>query len=192
MAGVDEAGRGPLAGPVVAAAVVLNPDNPIEGLNDSKKLSDKSRRKLFVEIQNKASAYAIAQASVSEIETFNIHHATLLAMQRAVLALSANHPVNYVIVDGIFCPVLDVLKCPCEAIVGGDLSQPAISAASILAKVFRDDEMIRLDTLYPGYGLAKHKGYSTKEHIEALVRLGVSDIHRRSYEPVRALLSQSN
>ncbi len=187
LVGVDEVGRGPLAGPVVAAAVILDPNKPIKALNDSKKLSDKIRRELVVEIHDKAIGYAIGQASIQEIEQLNIHHASLLAMKRAVLALVEKYSpdIDYVIVDGKFCPDLSY---PCEAIIGGDLSQPVISAASILAKVYRDDEMIRLDSLYPGYGLAKHKGYPTKLHIDALIALGVSEVHRRTYGPVKKLL----
>lgn len=186
--GVDEVGRGPLAGPVIAAAVILDPTNPISLLKDSKALSDKMRRKVVDEIQKKALAYAIGRAEVLEIEQINIHHASLLAMQRAVLTLAQNYPlikIHHVVVDGIFCPQIPY---SCEAIVGGDSSEPVISAASILAKVHRDDEMIYLDSLYPGYGFAKHKGYSTKTHTEALAQLGVCNIHRRSFGPVRALL----
>jgi ribonuclease HII len=185
--GVDEVGRGPLAGPVVAAAVMLDPNKPIKGLNDSKKLSDRERRELVFEIREKALAYGIAEVSVLEIETLNIHHASLLAMKKAVFILTRTFAIaiDSVIVDGKFFPVLPY---PCEAIIGGDYSEPAISAASILAKVYRDDEMIRLDKIYPGYGLAKHKGYPTKMHKEALTHLGVSPIHRRTYSPVKLLL----
>lgn len=183
--GVDEAGRGPLAGPVIAAAVILDPNHAIPGLQDSKKLTDKMRRQLAEEIQRNALAYSIGRAEVLEIEQLNIHHATLLAMQRAVLALPQDISVGHVIIDGLFCPELPY---SCEAIVGGDISQPVISAASILAKVFRDNEMIHLDQIYPGYGFANHKGYSTKMHTDALARLGVTDIHRRLYGPVKALL----
>ena len=183
--GVDEVGRGPLAGSVVAAAVILDPLNPIEGLKDSKKLSDKRRRSLVIAIKTRALAYAIAEASIEEIDTLNIHHATLLAMQRAVLKLNISCSIECVKVDGLYCPELPY---PCEAIVGGDSSQSSISAASILAKVYRDDEMIRLDTIYPGYGFASHKGYGTKKHIEAIRDLGVTDIHRRSFEPIKTLI----
>lgn len=183
--GVDEAGRGPLAGSVIAAAVILDPRNPIEGLADSKKLSDRQRRKLVPDIQKKALAYAFGEANCSEIDQINIHHASLLAMRRAVLALPTDFSITLVIIDGAFCPDLPY---PAKAIIGGDITEPAISAASILAKVCRDDEMIRLDKIYPGYGLSQHKGYPTKSHIEALNHLGVSDIHRRSYGPVKALL----
>lgn len=182
--GVDEVGRGPLAGPVVAAAVILDPLKPITGLKDSKKLSDKQRRDKAKEIQEHALAYAIAEATTEEIEQLNIHHATLLAMKRAVLALNIAFPVTMVKVDGIFYPELPY---PCEAIVGGDDIEPSISAASILAKIHRDDEMIRLDKIYPGYGFASHKGYATKAHTQALTQLGVTNIHRRSFEPVKSL-----
>lgn len=182
--GVDEVGRGPLAGPVVAAAVILDPLKPIEGLKDSKKLSDKQRRNKAKEIQEKAIAYAIAEASIQEIAELNIHHATLLAMKRAVLALNITLPIDLVKVDGLFYPELPY---PCQAIVGGDDLEPVISAASILAKIYRDDVMIHFDTLYPGYGFANHKGYATKAHTQALIELGVSDIHRRSFEPVKSL-----
>jgi len=186
LAGVDEVGRGPLAGPVVAAAVILDPDNPIPDLKDSKKLSDKSRRELSFIIQEKALGFALGRAEVEEIEKLNIHHASLLAMQRAVLNLSLNTSIRIelVIVDGAFCPNIPY---PCQAIIGGDNSEPAISAASILAKVSRDDEMIQLDKQYPGYGFAQHKGYPTKQHTEALKYLGISNIHRRDYAPVKAL-----
>lgn len=182
--GVDEVGRGPLAGPVVAAAVILDPRNPIEGLKDSKRLSDKKRRLLALEIQQYALAYAIAEVSVREIEELNIHKATLLAMQRAVLALKPPFSIEHIKVDGLFYPELPY---PGEAIVGGDDSEPVISAASILAKVYRDDEMIRLDKIYPGYGLAAHKGYGTKQHTQALAQLGITEIHRRTFEPVKTL-----
>jgi ribonuclease HII len=185
--GVDEVGRGPLAGPVVAAAVILDPLKPIEGLRDSKKLSDKQRRHKAKEIKEKALAYAIAEANVEEIDEFNIHHATLLAMKRAVLALPS-FPVTLVKVDGLYYPELPYF---CEAIVGGDDLEPMISAASILAKIYRDDEMIRLDQVYPGYGLAMHKGYGTKVHREALSELGFTIIHRRSFEPVKSMISKS-
>lgn len=185
--GVDEVGRGPLAGPVVAAAVILDPFKPIEGLKDSKKLSDKQRREKAKEIKESALAYAIGESNIQEIEQLNIHHATLLAMKRAVLALETSFPISLVKVDGLYYPELPY---SCEAIVGGDDLEPVISAASILAKIYRDDEMIRLDKIYPGYGFANHKGYATKAHTEALMRLGVTDIHRRSFEPVKSLMSE--
>ena len=183
VAGVDEVGRGPLAGPVVTAAVILNPDRPIEGLMDSKKLTEKKRELLAVEIKEKALCYAIARAEFSEIDELNIFHATLLAMQRAILDLSIEPEL--VLVDGKFCPQIPF---SCEAVIKGDTKIPAISAASILAKVHRDNEMIFMDQQYPGYGFAKHKGYPTKVHIEALQKLGITPIHRRSFKPVQKLL----
>jgi len=183
IAGVDEVGRGPLFGAVVTAAVILDPARPIQGLADSKKLSEKRREALFDEIQAKALAWCIARAEVEEIDHLNILHATLLAMRRAVEGL----PVapDYALIDGNRCPAL---PCPCEAVVKGDSKVAAISAASILAKVSRDRELVWLDTQYPGYGLAGHKGYPTKVHLEALARLGPTPLHRRSFAPVKALL----
>lgn len=183
VAGVDEVGRGPLAGPVVTAAVILDPEKPIAGLADSKALSEKKREALFDEIQAKARAWAIGRAEVEEIDDINILQATMLAMQRAVagLALQPGH----VLVDGNRCPDL---PCTSEAIIKGDGRIPAISAASIIAKVTRDREMVLLDAEYPGYGLAGHKGYPTKMHMEALKDLGVTPIHRRSFAPVRRAL----
>ena len=183
IAGVDEVGRGPLAGAVVAAAVILDPSRPIAGLADSKKLTEKRREKLAVEIQEKALCWALGRAEVEEIDQLNILHATMLAMKRAVdmLEIAPDHAL----IDGNRCPDL---CCSSEAIVGGDGSVEAISAASIIAKVARDQEMVELDQRYPGYGLAKHKGYPTKAHIQALHELGVSPIHRRSFGPVRKLL----
>ena len=183
VAGVDEAGRGPLAGPVVACAVILDPAAPIGGLDDSKKLSERQRLLLADQVKAKALAWGLGRAEVEEIDRLNILQASLLAMRRAVEALELR-PVH-VQVDGNRCPVV---ACTVEAIVGGDSRVPAISAASILAKVARDEELKRLDLQYPGYGLAKHKGYPTREHIEALGRLGVSAIHRRTFGPVRRLL----
>ena len=183
IAGVDEVGRGPLAGPVVAAAVILDPNATIDGLADSKKLSEKRREVLAVEIKEKALSWALGRAEVEEIEEINILHASLLAMKRAVEALDI--PAEHALIDGNRCPEL---PCSAEAIVGGDGSEPAISAASIIAKVARDREMAELDNRYPGYGLAKHKGYPTKVHIEALKALGVTEIHRRSFGPVKRLL----
>ena len=182
--GVDEVGRGPLAGAVVTAAVILDPENPIEGLADSKKLSEKKRDRLFDEIQVKAKAWAIGRAEVEEIDQLNILQATFLAMRRAVEALP--FPPDKALIDGNKIP--PGLACPAEAIVGGDDSEACIAAASILAKVTRDREMIELAKKYPGYGLEKHKGYPTKVHIEALKNQGVSDIHRRSFGPVKRLL----
>ncbi|MBE9525842.1 MAG: ribonuclease HII [Proteobacteria bacterium] len=183
IAGVDEVGRGPLAGPVVTAAVILDPDNPIIGLNDSKKLTEKKREVLALEIKEKALCYMIARAEFSEIDSLNIFHATLLAMQRAVMGLSIKPEL--VLVDGKFCPEIPYT---CEAIIKGDSKVAAISAASIIAKVSRDSEMIKMDDVYPGYGFAKHKGYPTKVHIEALENLGITAIHRRSFKPVKKLL----
>lgn len=186
IAGVDEVGRGPLAGPVVAAAVILHPDRPVVGLADSKKLSEKRREQLAQEIKENALCWALGRAEVEEIDRLNILHASLLAMKRAVEAL-APAPVH-ALIDGNRCPDL---ACSAEAIVGGDASEPSISAASILAKVERDQEMVQLDEHYPGYGLAKHKGYPTKLHVEALREIGVSPIHRRSFGPVKKLLVDS-
>ncbi|KXU38168.1 ribonuclease HII [Ventosimonas gracilis] len=182
-AGVDEAGRGPLFGAVFAAAVILNPKQPIDGLNDSKKLSEKRREQLFIEIKAKALAFSIARAEAAEIDRLNILHASLLAMQRAVEGLAIRP--EQVLVDGNRCPKLAL---PCQAIVGGDGTVAAIAAASILAKVSRDHEMQALDERYPGYGLAAHKGYPTRAHLAALARLGATDQHRRSFAPVRAAL----
>jgi ribonuclease HII len=183
VAGVDEVGRGPLAGPVVTAAVILDPARPIDGLADSKKLSEKKREALAELIKERALAWAIGRAEVEEIDAINILQATMLAMQRAVAGLD---PVpQHALIDGNRCPKL---PCSAEAIIQGDGKVPAISAASILAKVTRDREMVEMDALYPGYGLAGHKGYPCKSHIEALERLGVTPIHRRSFGPVKKLL----
>jgi ribonuclease HII len=182
-AGVDEAGRGPLAGPVIAAAVILDPENPIDGLRDSKQLTQRRREILYEEITGKALAWSTGRADVEEIDRINILQATLQAMQRAVQQLVP--AATHVLVDGNQCPSLD---CPAEAIVKGDSKVAAISAASIIAKVTRDREMIEMDILYPGYGLAGHKGYPSPAHLEALQRLGVTPVHRRSYAPVRRLL----
>jgi ribonuclease HII len=186
IAGVDEVGRGPLAGDVVAAAVVLDVRRPISGLADSKKLSEKQREKLFVEIQEKAASFAVARATVAEIDQLNILQASLLAMRRAVerLALQPDH----VLVDGNRLPRWSYSS---EAIVQGDASVAAISAASILAKVTRDREMMELDAVHPGYGFADHKGYPTQRHLAALQSLGPLPIHRRSFGPVRVQLLQS-
>ncbi len=184
IAGVDEAGRGPLVGSVVAAAVILDPNNPIEGLNDSKKLTEKKREKLFVEIKEKALAWAIAEASHHEIDELNILQASLLAMRRAVEGLKI--PPEHVLVDGNKVP--KGLQMSCDAVVGGDALHAEISAASILAKVTRDHEMVELDKQYPQFGFAKHKGYPTKAHYEAIAEHGVIDQHRRSYGPVKKAL----
>lgn len=183
VAGVDEVGRGPLCGAVVTAAVILDPLRPILGLNDSKKLSAARREQLFDEICEKALAWCVARAEVEEIDQLNILHATMLAMQRAVEGLSV--VPRLALIDGNRCPILQV---PSTAVVKGDSQVPAIAAASILAKVSRDREMQLLDALYPGYGIAGHKGYPTPVHLEALRRLGPTPIHRRSFAPVRALL----
>lgn len=183
VAGVDEVGRGPLAGAVVAAAVILDPNNPIEGLTDSKKLTEKKRDALFDIIKRDSKAWAIGRAEVEEIDELNILHASMLAMKRAVEQLTPQ--AEYALVDGNRCPDL---ACPSEAVVKGDLTVPCISAASILAKVARDREMEALDQQYPGYGLAKHKGYPTKAHMDALKELGPTEIHRRSFGPVAKLL----
>ena len=180
VAGVDEAGRGPLAGPVTAAAVMLDPARPIAGLADSKRLTAARREALEPEIQARALAWAVASASPEEIDALNILQASLLAMRRAVAALG--RVPDLTLVDGNRCPTL---ACPVQAIVGGDGKVAAIAAASILAKVARDREMVRLAVLYPGYGLAIHKGYPTAEHLAALRALGPSAIHRRSFRPVR-------
>ncbi|MDS4032272.1 MAG: ribonuclease HII [Candidatus Contendobacter sp.] len=183
VAGVDEAGRGPLAGPVIAAAVILDPSRPIVGLADSKKLSAARRERLAEEIRARALAWALGRAEVAEIDRVNILQATLLAMQRAVTALSI--APEQVWVDGNRCPSL---PCPCRAIVKGDATVPTISAASILAKVARDVELRQLDARYPDYGFARHKGYPTAVHLDALRRLGPCPEHRRSYAPVAAVL----
>lgn len=180
VAGVDEVGRGPLCGAVVTAAVILDPGKPILGLNDSKKLSLTRREALFDEIQEKALAWCVARAEVAEIDRLNILHATMLAMQRAVEGLQVQP--RLALIDGNRCPKLAV---PSSPVVKGDSQVPAIAAASILAKVTRDREMQALDALYPGYGLAGHKGYPTAEHLDALRRLGPTPIHRRSFAPVR-------
>ncbi len=185
VAGIDEAGRGPLAGPVVAAAVVLDPARPVAGLADSKKLSASRRDRLFDLIQAQALDWSVAQATVEEIDRINILQATLLAMQRAVAGL---HVVpDHALVDGNRCPEL---ACPARAVVKGDSRVEAISAASILAKVTRDREMLEMDTDYPGYGFASHKGYPSKAHLAALESLGVTCIHRRSYAPVRRIVER--
>jgi len=181
--GVDEVGRGPLAGPVVAAAVILDPRRPVVGLADSKKLSERRREYLYDEIRDRALAWSVGRAEVAEIDALNILQASLLAMQRAVVGLQ---PVpGQALVDGNRLPQL---PCPARAVVGGDACEPCISAASILAKVVRDREMAALDERYPGYGLARHKGYPTRAHLQALQSLGVSEIHRRSFAPVRRLI----
>ncbi|MBC3419168.1 MULTISPECIES: ribonuclease HII [unclassified Pseudomonas] len=181
VAGVDEVGRGPLCGDVVTAAVILDPQRPILGLNDSKKLTEARRELLFDEICEKALAFCIARATVGEIDQLNILQATMLAMQRAVEGLSVTPKLA--LIDGNRCPKLSV---PAAPVVKGDSQVPAIAAASILAKVTRDREMSAFELIYPGYGIGGHKGYPTPLHLEALARLGPTPIHRRSFAPVRA------
>jgi ribonuclease HII len=180
--GVDEAGRGPLAGPVSAAAVILDDANPIKGLADSKKLSEKQRDELAPIIRERAVAWSVAFAEVEEIDQFNILQATLLAMKRAVLALQIQP--QQVLVDGLYCPQTGI---PSLAIVKGDSKVAAISAASILAKTARDGLMLQLHEQYPHYGFADHKGYPTAAHLAALHEYGISPVHRKSFKPVRAL-----
>ncbi|UZE95077.1 ribonuclease HII [Alkalimarinus alittae] len=183
LAGVDEVGRGPLAGDVVAAAVILDPNAPIEGLNDSKKLTEKKRERLFDEIKEKALSWALGRASVAEIDDINILQASLLAMKRAVESLPVTP--EYALIDGNKSPALSI---PNETVVKGDSRVAAISAASILAKVTRDREMVALDKTYPEYGFAGHKGYPTAVHMKAIKEHGVTAIHRRSFRPVRECL----
>ncbi len=185
--GVDEAGRGPLAGAVVAGAVVLDPENPIAGLKDSKKLSASRREFLFEQIQLKAKAWGIGEASPAEIDEINILQATMLAMRRAIEDLTTRFGVwpDKALIDGNRCPELPILA---EAIVKGDVKEPAISAASILAKVTRDRQMMALHELHPEYGFAQHMGYPTETHFAALKEFGVCDQHRRSFSPVRNVL----
>jgi ribonuclease HII len=184
LAGTDEAGRGPLAGEVVAAAVILDPARPIAGLADSKKLSEKKREALFVEIQEKALAYGVASATIEEIDEINILHASMLAMSRAVALLSI--VPEHVLVDGNRIP--PNLPCSAEAVVKGDARQAAISAASILAKVTRDRDIVQAAQIYPEYGFEKHKGYPTAQHLEAIRLHGITPIHRRSFGPVKKIL----
>ena len=180
--GVDEAGRGPLAGPVVAAAVILDPQRPVEGLNDSKKLSAKRREALAVAIRERALAWAVAEASVEEIDRINILQASFLAMRRAVEGLTLRP--EKALIDGNRCPALD---CPAEAIVGGDGKVASIAAASILAKTVRDAGMLELHAEFPMYGFDRHMGYPTAFHLQALREHGPSRVHRRSYAPVAQL-----
>lgn len=186
IAGVDEVGRGPLVGDVVTAAVILNPAKPIAGLADSKKLTDKKRQLLAIEIKEKALCYAIGRCSPSEIDELNILQATMLAMSRAVEALST--VPEFVFIDGNRLPKLAM---PAQAVVKGDSLVAEISAASILAKVARDNEMIELDARYPQYGFAGHKGYPTKAHFAALEQYGAIDEHRKSFKPVQRVLALS-
>jgi ribonuclease HII len=192
IAGVDEVGRGPLVGDVVTAAVILDPDNPIEGLKDSKKLSEKKRALLSEEIKEKAISWSIGRASPEEIDTLNILHATMLAMQRAVQGLDVTP--DYVLVDGNRTPnfVNELGSIDSQAVVKGDDRVIEISAASILAKVARDNEMIALDKLHPEYGFAKHKGYPTKVHLENIIIHGVLDCYRQSFKPVARVLGLIN
>lgn len=183
IAGVDEVGRGPLCGDVVTAAVILDPNNPIIGLADSKKLSEKKREQLFAIIQEKALAWSIARSTVAEIDQLNILHATMLAMQRAIAGLSIKP--NWVLVDGNRCPDFGITA---QAVIKGDSLVAEISAASILAKVTRDREMVELDKQYPEYGLAKHKGYPTKAHLAALEKYGINHLYRTSFAPVKKLM----
>ncbi|MCA0934663.1 ribonuclease HII [Vibrio alginolyticus] len=183
IAGVDEVGRGPLVGDVVTAAVILDPNNPIEGLNDSKKLSEKKRLALLPEIKEKALAWAVGRCSPQEIDQLNILQATMVAMQRAIAGL--NVQPELVLIDGNRCPDLPM---DAQAVVKGDLRVAEISAASIIAKVVRDNEMEELDKLYPQFGFAKHKGYPTKAHFEAIEQHGVIEEHRKSFKPVKKAL----
>ena len=187
VAGVDEAGRGPLAGPVVAAAVILDPAQPIAGLADSKTLRPERRLALAARIEASSLAWGLGWANAAEIDSLNILQATMLAMRRALIALQL--PPAHVAFDGNRCPNVRGLgfECSTEAVVGGDARVPGISAASILAKVARDRFMVALDRRYPGYELAVHKGYPTPLHLEALRRLGPSPVHRRSFAPVKCL-----
>ena len=186
--GVDEAGRGPLVGSVVAGAVVLDPNQPIIGLRDSKKLSPARREQLYAEIMQKARAWGIGQASSSEIDTLNILQATMLAMRRAIEALSERlgEWPSKALIDGNRCPILPIAS---EAIIKGDAKEPAISAASIIAKVTRDQQMQALHTQYPQYGFNQHMGYSTEVHMQALKQYGPCEEHRRTFAPVRDLIS---
>ncbi|AIW14868.1 ribonuclease HII [Vibrio tubiashii] len=183
IAGVDEVGRGPLVGDVVTAAVILDPSNPIEGLNDSKKLSEKKRLALLPEIKQKALAWSVGRCSPEEIDELNILQATMVAMQRAVAGLEVQP--DLVLIDGNRCPQLPMQS---QAVVKGDLRVAEISAASIIAKVVRDQEMEELDKLHPEFGFAKHKGYPTKAHFEAIERHGVIEQHRKSFKPVKRAL----
>ena len=182
--GVDEAGRGPLAGPVYAAAVILGPDFDTKGLRDSKKLSESKRYSLAVHIKKNALTWSVGICSASEIDEINIHQATLLAMKRAIEGLSGYTSIK-VMVDGLFCPQVDF---PCEAIVKGDDKVAEISAASIIAKTERDLKMIEIDKIYPSYQFKKHKGYPTKLHIEMIKSEGLCEYHRKSFSPIKEIL----
>jgi len=185
IAGVDEVGRGPLAGPVLAAAVILDPNRPIEGLNDSKLLSERKRESLFGIIKDKAIAWSIGRAEVEEIDAINILQASLLAMKRAIEGLSIMP--SEVLVDGIHAPKIHI---PVQTIIKGDQTVPSISAASIIAKVTRDSEMVAYDLEYPKYGFAEHKGYPTKAHLAALIKYGATSIHRKSFAPVKLVAEE--
>jgi ribonuclease HII len=185
IAGVDEVGRGPLAGPVVACAAILNESIP--GVMDSKKLSPKKRADLALIIKERALCFAYGRADVREIDEMNIHQATLLAMRRAIEGLTITP--DHILVDGLYTPQVGI---SCQAIVGGDDLEESIGAASILAKVLRDEEMVELDIQYPGYGFAQHKGYPTAVHRAALEKLGACVIHRKSYAPVAAVLNRAS
>ncbi len=187
VAGVDEAGRGPLAGAVFAAAVILDENNPIEGLNDSKKLSEKQREKLFDEIVEKAVSYSVASVSNEEIDKINILNATFMAMNKAVNSLDVEP--DFVIIDG---NRIKDMKYPHETIVKGDSSSASIAAASILAKVSRDREMEMLDKIYPEYNFKKHKAYGTKEHLELIKKFGPSPIHRKTFKGVREYVDEAS
>lgn len=187
VAGIDEVGRGPLAGAVVAAAVILTPDRWIEGLADSKKLSEKRRNQLDLEIKEKALCWSLGRAEVEEIDELNILQASLLAMKRAVMGLSQSP--QHLKIDGNKCIDMDISM---ETIVQGDAKVASISAASIIAKVARDKEMVELDRLYPQYGFASHKGYPTKAHREALIKYGALNEHRKSFKPVRDVVIENS
>lgn len=188
VAGVDEVGRGPLAGPVVACAVILDHEKNITGLTDSKLLTPKKREILSLQIQQNCIAWSLGRAEVEEIDELNIFQATLLAMRRALEKLLPR-PTD-IFIDGQHCPSLPFVVSSCKAIVGGDRLVPAISAASIVAKVARDKEMVELDKIYPQYGFAQHKGYGTKNHLLALEKYGATPIHRRSFAPVTAVMNK--
>lgn len=182
-AGVDEAGRGPLAGEVYAAAVILNPDDPIDGLRDSKKLSPKRRSDLCIQIKQRSLAWSISFASVEEIDKLNILNATLLAMERAIAGLDILPEIA--LVDGNKAPSLKGIEV--FTIIKGDQKEPCISAASIIAKVARDERLMVLDHIYPNWGFKRHKGYGTKVHIEAIKKYGITPLHRKSFEPIKSM-----
>lgn len=187
-AGVDEVGRGTLAGPVIAVAVILDAQQPIAGLTDSKKINEQQRNALATHIRQKALAWSVGCAGHDEIDAINILQASLLAMKRAIESLPLRP--QYILVDGIYCPEVNY-QAKLQAIVKGDSKVAEISAASILAKVYRDAEMVALDRQYPGYGFASHKGYPTKMHITALQDIGISPIHRKSFGPVKKILNHN-